>query len=265
MQTMEQKYSNLLVNCEGGLAIIQMNRPKALNALNAETIAQLGSAFGEIEADKNNRVVIITGAGEKAFVAGADIRELAQCDETSGRVASENGQNLFRRFETSRMVVIGAINGFALGGGMELAMACDFRLASENAVFGLPEVGLGIIPGFGGTQRLPRLVGRGLAMELMATGRKFKADEALAMGLVNRVVPAEQLMDVCKDLASQILKQGPLAVSAAKQVLNDGLETTIEKGQDMEANAFGQLAKTTDMVEGMTAFIEKRAPQFQGK
>jgi enoyl-CoA hydratase len=260
----EDAYSNLSVSLEGGLAVIAVNRPKALNALNSETIDQLLGAFTEIEKNPVCRVVIITGTGEKAFIAGADIRELKDCDESSGRQASLRGQRLFRMFENSRLVVIAAVNGFALGGGMELAMACDFRIASENAVFGLPEVGLSIIPGFGGTQRLPRLVGRGMAMEMIATARKIKAPEALTIGLVNRIVPQLELLNVCREIANSILQQGPLAVSAAKRCLNKGIETTLDEGQDLEAHEFGLLCRTHDRTEGMVAFIEKRPPNFQG-
>lgn len=261
----EDTYTNLTVCLEDGLAVIAINRPKALNALNEETIDQLMAAFKQIEKDPANRVLLITGTGDKAFIAGADIRELKDCDESSGRQASLRGQRLFRMFENSRLVVIAAVNGFALGGGMELAMACDFRIAAENAVFGLPEVGLSIIPGFGGTQRLPRLVGRGMALEMIVTARKINAQEALSIGLVNRVVAQDQLLDTCREIAKSILKQGPLAVAAAKRCLNKGVETTLDEGQELEAHEFGLLCKTVDRTEGMVAFIEKRSPNFQGK
>lgn len=260
-----QKYSNLILCFDGSLAVIVINRPKALNALNAETIQQMSDALDEIEADPNNRVLILTGGGEKAFVAGADIRELKDCNGAAGQKASEVGQRLFRRFETSRLIVIAAVNGFALGGGMELSLACDFRIASEAAVFGLPEVGLGIIPGYGGTQRLPRLVGRGMALELIATGRKLDAQSAWQMGLVNRVVPAAELLPTTHALAKEILAQAPLAVVAAKRALTRGSETTLDNGLRYEAEEFGGLCASTDMGEGMTAFLEKRAPQFTGK
>jgi enoyl-CoA hydratase len=260
------KYSNLILCYEEGLAVMVLNRPNALNALNNETIEQMTAALDEIEADPKNRVLLITGAGPKAFVAGADIRELKECESASqGEEASQKGSKLFRRLETSRLIVIAGINGFALGGGMELCLACDFRVAGDNAVFGLPEVGLGIIPGYGGTQRLPRLIGRGLAMELIATGRKFEAHYALHIGLVNRVVPAAELLNNCRATAQEILRQAPLAVEAAKRALVAGMETDVEAGLQYESKQFGKLCTSTDMHEGMTAFVEKRAAKFTGQ
>jgi enoyl-CoA hydratase len=213
-------------------------------------------------------VLLITGAGDKAFVAGADIRELKQCESSDqGQAASQAGSKLFRRLETSRLIIIAGINGFALGGGMELSLACDFRFASSNAVFGLPEVGLGIIPGYGGTQRLPRLIGRGRAMELIATGRKFDANYALEIGLVNKVVPGPgpDLLNLCRQVAQEIMQQAPLAVTAAKRALTGGIETDTEAGLLLESQEFGKLCLSKDMHEGMAAFVEKRAAQFKGE
>lgn len=268
MQGMSQKYSNLILCFENGLAVMVLNRPQALNALNDETITQMTAALDEIEANPVNRVLLITGAGEKAFVAGADIRELKECkDAAQGQSASEKGSRFFRRLETSRLVTIAGVNGFALGGGMELCLACDFRFASSNATFGLPEVSLGIIPGYGGTQRLPRLIGRGLAMELIATGRKFDAHYALHIGLVNRVVPGPgpDLLVLCRQVAQEIMAQAPLAVAAAKKALATGMETDLDSALKIESQEFGKLCTTSDMHEGMAAFVEKRPAQFKGE
>jgi len=267
MRGMSQKYSNLILCFEEGLAVMVLNRPQYLNALNAETIAQMTQALDEIEADPAFRVLVVTGSGEKSFVAGADIKELKQCESAEqGETASQTGSQLFRRLENSRLITIAGVNGFALGGGMELALACDFRFASSNAVFGLPEVSLGIIPGYGGTQRLPRLVGRGLAMELIATGRKFDAETALQIGLVNKVVPAgTDLLNLCRQVAQEILQQAPLAVVAAKRALTQGCETDLDRGLALESQEFGKLCLSSDMHEGMAAFVEKRPAQFKGQ
>jgi enoyl-CoA hydratase len=266
MQGAASKYKNLILCFEEGLAVIVLNRPKALNALNAETIDELAAALDEIEADPKNRVLLVTGSGDKAFVAGADIRELKECEtEAKGAEASEKGSKLFRRFETTRLITIAGVNGFALGGGMELAISCDFRFAASTAMFGLPEVGLGIIPGYGGTQRLPRLIGRGLAMELIATGRKFDAHYALHIGLVNRVVPQHDLLNLCRQVAQEILAQAPLAVAAAKKALHAGIEGDAEGGYKAESAEFGKLCLSKDMHEGMAAFVEKRKAEFKGE
>lgn len=266
MQGADQKYKNLILCFEDGLAVMVLNRPKALNALNAETIDEMARALDEIEADTKNRVLLITGAGDKAFVAGADIRELKECEtEAKGAQASEKGSKLFRRLETTRLITIAGVNGFALGGGMELAISCDFRFAANTAMFGLPEVGLGIIPGYGGTQRLPRLIGRGLAMELIATGRKFDAHYALHIGLVNRVVPQHDLLNLCRQVAQEILLQAPLAVAAAKKALHAGIEGDADGGFRTESEEFGKLCLSKDMHEGMAAFVEKRKAEFKGE
>lgn len=266
MQGADQKYKNLILCFEDGLAVMVLNRPKALNALNAETIDEIAKALDEIEADPKNRVLLITGAGDKAFVAGADIRELKECEtEAKGAEASEKGSKLFRRLETTRLITIAGVNGFALGGGMELAISCDFRFAASTAMFGLPEVGLGIIPGYGGTQRLPRLIGRGLAMELIVTGRKFDAHYALHIGLVNRVVPQHDLLNLCRQVAQEILLQAPLAVAAAKKALHAGIEGDADGGFQAESVEFGKLCLSKDMHEGMAAFVEKRKAEFKGE
>jgi enoyl-CoA hydratase len=257
-------YENLILERREAVALLTINRPGRLNALNAATLAEMSRALDELEADPALRVLIITGAGEKAFVAGADIGELKDLDLPGGTRAAQRGQALLRRLEASRLFVIAAVNGYALGGGLELALACDVRLASETAVLGLPEVGLGIIPGYGGTQRLPRLVGRGRALELVATGRRIDAAEALRIGLVNRVVPPGQLLEACLALADEVLAQGPLAVQAAKRAINKGLEVDLDRGLEIEALEFGKLCATADRLEGMTAFLEKRRPVFRG-
>jgi enoyl-CoA hydratase len=209
--------------------------------------------------------LILTGGGEKAFVAGADIAELKGLSRPQGRRAGRRGQALFARFEQSRLLVIAAVNGFALGGGLELAMACDIRIFSEKALVGLPEVTLGIIPGYGGTQRLTRLVGTGMALELIATGRKIDAATALAIGLANRVVPPEGLMDACRQLGSEILANAPLAVSAAKRAVRQASEARYQEGYYAEAEEFATLCTSADAAEGMTAFFERRKAQFQGR
>jgi len=266
MQGADQKYKNLILCFEEGLAVIVLNRPKALNALNTETIEEIGKALDEIESDSKNRVLLITGSGDKAFVAGADIRELKECESAAqGQSASEKGSQLFRRLETTTLITMAGMNGFCLGGGMELAISCDFRFAASTAMFGLPEVGLGIIPGYGGTQRLPRIIGRGLAMELIATGRKFDAHYALHIGLVNRVVPQHDLLNLCRQVAQEILAQAPLAVAAAKKALAIGLDSDIESGLRAESTEFGKLCLSKDMHEGMAAFVEKRQAQFKGE
>lgn len=265
MRGVDQKYENLILCFENGLAVMVINRPKALNALNDSVIDQMSKAFKEIEKDKKNRALLITGAGDKAFVAGADISELKGLDAKQGAAASAKGQKLFRKIEQSRLFSIAAINGYALGGGLELAMACDMRVCVERAVLGLPEVGLGIIPGYGGTQRLPRLVGRGHAMEMIATGRKIDAAHAWRMGLVNHVVPQEQLLDTCRGIAGEVIKNAPLAIKAAKICVDTGYEKTEKKGYKAESDQFGELCTTKDVAEGMGAFLEKRKPNFQGK
>lgn len=258
-------YENLLVEREAGVAVLTVNRPKALNAMNQATLAELAQAARELDADPSVHVVVVTGAGEKAFVAGADITEMASFGPLQAEEHARKGQAAVAALERMRKPVIAAINGYALGGGLELALACDIRLASENAQVGLPEVSLGTIPGFGGTQRLARAVGAALAKELVFTGRRVKADEALRIGLVNRVVPQAELLATAKQLARDILANGPQAVRLAKEVIDRGLATDFDTGLRLEEKAFGLTFATHDQKEGMKAFTEKRKPSFKGE
>jgi enoyl-CoA hydratase len=256
--------TTLLFELSDGIARITINRPDKLNALNATVIAELGDAVTRIETDAAVRGAILTGAGSKAFVAGADISELAGQAPLEGKARSMLGQQVFRSLERCGKPVIAAVNGFALGGGCELAMACHIRLASENAKFGQPEVKLGIGPGYGGTARLPRLVGKGRALELLLTGAMIDAAEAYRIGLVNRVVPAERLMADTEALLRNILENGPLALRACLEAVDAGLETSLDQALLLEANHFGLLSATGDMREGTKAFLEKRKPVFKG-
>jgi enoyl-CoA hydratase len=256
--------STLLFELTDGIARITVNRPDKLNALNAIVFAELGDAVTRIETDTAVRGVIVTGAGAKAFVAGADIAELTEQGATGGRTRAILGQQVFRRLERCGKPVIAAVNGFALGGGCELAMACHLRVASELAKFGQPEVKLGIAPGYGGTVRLPRLVGKGRALELLLTGETIDAQEALRIGLVNRVVPAERLLSDTETLLRAILANGPLAVRACLEAVDNGLEMTVDQALLFEASYFGLLSATADMREGTRAFVEKRKPSFKG-
>jgi len=254
---------NLLLERAGDVAVLTVNRPDKLNALNDATLDELEDALREVAHDENVMALVITGAGEKAFVAGADINELARQTPLSGKAMARRGQTLFRDIELFPKPVIAAVNGFALGGGCELALACHIRLASDNASFGLPEVSLGIIPGYGGTQRLARLVGRGRAIEMTLTGQRVGAEEALRIGLVNRVVKQASLLDEARNLAGVILKNGPVAVRAALEAIQHGLELPLEEGMVLEANIFGVVSATEDMREGLKAFLEKRKPSFK--
>jgi enoyl-CoA hydratase len=256
---------NVRTEVRDGVCIITIDRPKVLNALNAQTVGEIGEAFEQARTDEAVKAVIVTGGGEKAFVAGADIRELATMTPISGKETAERGQRIFRAIETFPKPVIAAINGFALGGGCELALACHIRIASENAQLGLPEVTLGIIPGYGGTQRMTRLLGKGKALELICTGDRIGAAEAEKIGLVNRVVPADQLMAAAEEMARKIASRGPLAVRAAIEAVMVGSDMGFDEGQVLEATLFGLLASTEDMKEGMAAFLEKRAAAFTGK
>jgi enoyl-CoA hydratase len=246
------------------IAWITLNRPEKLNALNNEVLKQLELVFADLEQDSEVGVVVVTGSGEKAFVAGADIGELKSLDTAGARVQALRGQAVFQRIEAMPKPVIAAVNGFALGGGCELALACHIRIASENARFGLPEVSLGIIPGYGGTQRLARLVGKGVALDLILSGELTPAADALRMGLVSRVVPLAELRATAEKLARTILTRGPLALRSALAAVNEGLEMSQEQGLQYEASLFGLLAATQDMQEGMAAFLEKRQAAFEG-
>ena len=257
--------STLLFELTDGIARVTVNRPDKLNALNAIVIAELGDAVTRIETDSAVRGVIITGSGQKAFVAGADIAELAAQSPMEGKTRSAAGQSVFRRLEQCGKPVIAAVNGFALGGGCELAMACHIRLAAEQAKFGQPEVKLGIGPGYGGTVRLPRLVGKGRALELLLTGRTIDAEEAFRIGLVNRVVPADRLLAEAEAMLRTILSNGPLAIRACLEAVDAGPDMTIDQGLLLEASQFGLLSATSDMKEGTKAFLEKRTAVFKGK
>lgn len=257
-------YTNLTFDVRDRIATITINRPDKLNALNDATIAELDEAIGEVISRKDVGGAIVTGTGAKAFVAGADIAELSTQGSLDGRTRAMVGQRVFSRFEQSPKPVIAAINGFALGGGLELALACHIRIASDNAKVGLPEVKLGIAPGYGGTQRLPRLIGKGRALQLMLTAEMTDAAEALRIGLVNKVVPAAELIAAAEAMMKQILGNGPIAVGFCIEAVNRGLDTTLEEGLVIEANHFGLIATTSDMREGMSAFLEKRPAAFKG-
>jgi enoyl-CoA hydratase len=257
-------YENLTVEIHDKIARVTINRPNVLNALNERTVRELQAAFIALGDDRMVGVVILTGAGEKSFVAGADINELARMTPLGGEASSRLGQDALAEIESLGKPVIAAINGFALGGGTEIALACHIRFASENAKLGLPEVGLGIIPGYGGTQRLPRIVGLGLALELITTGRMIDAAEAFRIGLVNAVFPQAELLPHCEKVAREILSKGPLAVRCAMDSAIRGLDCTMEQGLAQERTYFGLLSATADMREGLTAFLEKRKPTFGG-
>ncbi|WP_160675182.1 short-chain-enoyl-CoA hydratase [Clostridium sp. C8-1-8] len=256
---------NVILEKEGNIAVVTINRPKALNALNSETLKDIDTVVAELENDKEVYAVILTGAGEKAFVAGADISEMKDLNEEQGREFGALGNKVFRRLEVLDKPVIAAISGFALGGGCELAMACDIRIASEKARFAQPESGLGITPGFGGTQRLPRLVGLGKAKELIYTGDMVNAAEALRIGLVNKVVPLESLMDEAKALAKKIAANAPIAVKLCKDAIDRGMQVGIDEAIVIEAEDFGKCFATEDQKEGMSAFVEKREKNFKNQ
>lgn len=258
-------YRNLITKKEEGLGWIIVNRPDKLNALNAETIQELQEAFLSFQDDREVKAVILTGSGEKAFVARADIGELASLDISSGKEYVLKGQALTKMIENFIKPVIAAVNGYALGGGTEIALACHIRIASENAKMGQPEVKLGIIPGYGGTQRLARLVGKGKAMELILSGEMIDAHEACQIGLVNKVVSFDDLKPTCEALAGKIITNGPLALQYSIQAINKGLDRNLEEGLLLEAELFGKACATEDSKEGTKAFLEKRKANFRGK
>ncbi len=259
------EYNNLLVETKGAVLIVRINRERALNALNLETVAELQQLFDSYRGNDSIGCVIVTGAGEKAFVAGADIKELADLDGSSGIDLATKGQHLMMTIQDFPRPVIAAVNGFALGGGTELAMACDIRLASEKAKFGQPEVSLGLIPGYGGTQRLSRLVGRGKAMQLILSGEMIRAEEAYRIGLADEVYPPEELMGKAVELAELICSKAPLAVALAKECINRGLDVSMSKGCDVEKAGFGSACASEDKREGTRAFLDKRKPEFKGR
>ena len=259
-------FQNLTVTESDEIATVAVNRPKKLNALNRETVAELDAVFSRLASDDKVRAVIVTGEGEKAFVAGADIEELARETSSTGHLTALRGQAVFRRIETLGKPVLAAINGYALGGGLELALSCHVRLATEGAKLGFPEVTLGAIPGYGGTQRLARIVGRGRALELILTGDPIDAAEAHRIGLVNRVVPkGSSLLEATAALARRMTRNAPLALRHALTAVDQGLEVDQEKGMLLEATLFGILCGTEDLREGMNAFLEKRPAHFRGK
>jgi len=258
-------FENLLLARDGAVVTLTINRPKSLNALNRQTLRELGAALAQLQEDPIARCVIITGAGERAFIAGADINELAVLTPLNARDLALSGQHLFSLIETLGKPVIAAINGFALGGGCELAMACTLRIASDTARLGQPEINLGIIPGYAGTQRMARLVGKGKAMELILTGHHITADEALQIGLVNRVVAAGELMTQVRALAAELAAKPPVAVRYCIDAINQGLDMPFAEGCQHEAALFGLVAATEDMREGTKAFLEKRKAEFKGK
>ena len=255
-------YEHLLLQEEGGIALLSINNPKSLNALNSATLQELNDCLKSLQVRKDIRVVIVTGAGPKAFVAGADISDMVNATPAEGRAMALLADEAFCRLENMPQVTIAAVNGYALGGGCEIAMACDIRIASENTKFAQPECGLGILPGFGGTQRLARLVGKGRAKELIFTCGRIDAQEAYRIGLANKVVPQAELLDVCRAMAKTIMSKGGYAVSVAKAVINAGLDMDLINGLKMEADAFGLTFATHDKQEGMTAFLEKRPAEL---
>jgi enoyl-CoA hydratase len=258
-------FDNLLLERDGAIALVTINRPQVLNALNAQTIDELRRVALELKHDDSVRVVILTGAGEKSFVAGADINELVAQSPESARELGLRGQHVFGLIENLGKPVIAAINGFALGGGCELAMACTVRIAAEGARLGQPEVNLGILPGYAGTQRLPRLVGAGRALEMLLTGAPVTAAEAFRIGLVNRVVTASDLMAEARRLAGELARQPPIAMRYIIDAVNKGLEMPLAEASVYEATLFGLVVATEDMREGTRAFLEKRRPSFSGK
>jgi len=257
-------YENILRTDDDGITTIAVHRPDKLNALNDQTIGELQHCFDALAADGSVKAVILTGSGEKAFVAGADISELASQTSLTARPLAMKGQKLMNTIEATPKPVVAAINGFAFGGGCEMALACHFRYASDNAVMGLPEVTLGIIPGYGGTQRLPRIVGKGRAMELILTAGRVDAEEAHRIGLVNKVFPQAELLPKTTKMLRKMLSFGPVATSFALDAVNHGSEMPLTDGLNYEATFFGLLASTNDLKEGMAAFLEKRAPNFTG-
>ena len=257
--------ANILSDVREGIGYLTVNRPNVLNALNGETIVALKDAFREFQIDDEVRVVILTGTGEKAFIAGADIKEMKSHSPSKAIASARRGQDLTNLIENFPKVVIAAVNGYALGGGCEVAMACHIRVASNNAMFGQPEVNLGIIPGWGGTQRLPRLVGKGRAIEMITSGEMISALVAKEIGLINHVTEPGSLMDKSEEISKSIIKRGPEAVRLSLEAVNKGLEMTQELGLEYEANLFGIVFSTEDHAEGSAAFVEKRNPNFKGK
>lgn len=259
------EYTSILFQVEDGLATITFNRPQTLNAINSDMLKELSQALTVVAENEDIRVLILTGAGEKAFVAGADITELAAFNALEAKRFSEAGHDLLDKMQSLPIPVIAAVNGFALGGGSEIALACDFIYASENAMFGQPEINLGIIPGFGGTQRLPRLIGKNMAKEMIFTGKMITAHEAETIGLVNKVCPLQQLMETAIQSARTMASKGKVSLRAAKQAINSGMNVDLATGCKIETDAFALCMDSPDAKEGTTAFLEKRKPNFKGQ
>jgi enoyl-CoA hydratase len=257
-------YENIVYEVNAGIATISFNRPKALNALNGALLSELSRALDEVAADENIRVLILTGTGDKSFVAGADISELATFDSLKAKAFARIGHNIISKLQQLPIAVIAAVNGFALGGGTEIAIACDFIYASENAKFGQPEINLGVIPGFGGTQRLPRLIGANVAKEMIFTGKMISAAEALQLGLANKVVPHASLMAEVMKTAGAIASKGKVSLREAKQAINKGLDVDLASGCGIEIDAFALCYASPDAKEGTSAFLEKRKAEFKG-
>ena len=258
--------TNVLLEKKGNIAIATINRPKALNALNSQVLEDLNELVDLVNADEEIRALVLTGAGEKAFVAGADIGEMSTLTKAEGEAFGKKGNDVFRKLETMPIPTIAAVNGFALGGGCELSMSCDIRICADTAVFGQPEVGLGITPGFGGTQRLARLVSPGMAKQLIYTARNIKADEALRIGLVNAVYPAADLLAAAEKMAVTIAANAPIAVRACKKAINEGLDVDMDAAIVIEEKLFGSCFETADQKDGMGAFLEKRKHEpYQNK
>ena len=264
-ETILLSFENLKIDRDGSVAVITVDRPKVLNALNTQTLDELRRAILALKHDDSVRAVVMTGAGEKSFIAGADINELAVQTPAGGREHAIRGQHVLDLIEHMGKPVIAAINGYALGGGCELAMACTIRIAADTAKLGQPEINLGIIPGYAGTQRLSRIVGRGRALELLLTGEMVEAQEALRIGLVNKVVPRSRLVEESEALLRKMLANGPVSLRFIIEAVNAGLEMPLAEGQYLEATLFGLICATEDMKEGTKAFLEKRPPKFQGK
>jgi enoyl-CoA hydratase len=256
---------NLLLKVENNIGLITINRPDKLNALNAETVTELFQVLKKLRQNDSVAVIIITGSGEKAFVAGADIAEISRHDEISGRIFATRGQRVYRYLEKLEKPVIAAINGFALGGGCELAMACHIRIASDNAKFGQPEINLGLIPGYGGTQRFPRLIGTTKALYYLLTGEMFDAQRALELGLISEIVPQAELMTRATKIAEVLCEKSPIAVKYILQAVTEGIEQNLDTALHVESELFGNICATEDMKEGTAAFLEKRKPNFKGK
>ncbi|MCK4508309.1 MAG: enoyl-CoA hydratase/isomerase family protein [Desulfuromonadales bacterium] len=259
------EFENLKVETTNRIAVVTINRPEALNALNEQTLSELQTVFTDVNNNDGVRVVIVTGSGKKAFVAGADIVAMQQLSALDARRFSKLGHELMRSIETCSKPVIAAVNGFSLGGGCELALSCDVRIASENARFSQPEVSLGVIPGFGGTQRLARLIGKGRALELLLTGDMIDADEAYRIGMVNKVVPQEELLETAKSMATKIIGKGPFAVKLVKEAVCTGLEMDLDRANQYETELFGLCFASLDQKEGMLSFLEKRPANFVGQ